>query len=350
MSTCGGHTTSLAYWATRCGNGGGLCRASLADMGKLKAGAKDSKLMRKTMAELGAIPSEMGLLSPDAKAPVRNNMHLLVATDKDRRHSRGTSCHTLPGVTATHALETPALPDDAFCEVGDGLFVSSPELTFLQMASIAKRFDQVVETGYLLCGAFALSPYGYDRVDHRDPVTSVEKISAFLAQMPGVQGVDRARQALQYVHGNCDSPPEVHLSMDFGLPEKRGGRGWPLHDCAHVVPLEEPRHRRMLGCDYIKGDVHFPSLNSMFEYDSYEDHMGKWQFDHTQKRAQILRNLEYTVVSVTYGMVMNNQEFDDWVYEWERYLGIEKPVPSLKVQGLQHDLHAFLTQPQRRRF
>ncbi len=373
MSICGGYITSFAFWATRDDDGGGLPRLDYAAMGDLSAGVREAKAMRLRMAELGAFPGESAALPENGTGgtgpKVRNSLHLIVPSRSKRSHAPGVITHapskkimTPPRlVTQVHGLQGASqsnlvsntyvrLPPNSFCEIGPGQYIASPELTFYEIASRSNNIWRAVETGYLLCSAFSLSPLGYERIARRVPVTSRESIAQFLDAIPGAWGVDKARRALAYVRDECDSPPEIQLSMELGMPERVGGRGWPEHCAAYRIDLDSERYERMLDCEYVKADLYFPTNKSVLEYDSYEDHMGKWQFDHTQKRAGVLRAMHYKVVSVTNGMVMNNREFDDSLFTWEETLGIPHKSPSHRTRNLQHEMHEFLIAPDRRRF
>lgn len=373
MSICCGYITSLAFWATRNDDGGSLPRLDFEDMGELSARVGEARTLRLRLAELGAFPGESAF-APDTnvKAGVRNSLHVIVPSREKRSHTPGVITHAPsrlmvapalmpdphaapptgnPIATAAHVSDTPIqLPAQSFCEIGPGQFVASPELTFYEIASRSNNLWRAIETGYLLCSGFSLSPLGYERVARRVPLTSRDSIADFLEALSGAWGINKARKALSFVKDECDSPPEIQLSMELGMPDRLGGRGWPVHCAAYKIDLDNERYQRILGCNYVKADLYLESVNGILEYDSYEDHMGKWQFDHTQKRAGVLRAMQYEVVSVTHGMVMNNREFDDSLYTWEEELGISHKAPTHRTLNLQHEMHNFLISQERRRF
>ena len=228
--------------------------------------------------------------------------------------------------------------------------ITSPEATFFEIASGASSIVQAIEVGYYLCGKFYISPEGYGFMGKRNPLTSIERISNYLKQFTGVYGVAKAREALLYVHENCESPQEVNLSIELALPLRLGGRGFPPHQAAQIFSLHDYRWQRTLGCDYLRADIYFPDLDAIFEYDSYEAHMNRQQFDHTQTRAGILRAQGHKVISVTFGQLLTHQAFNDSIFTWEEELGLQHPSLDNLTSQKQHLLHSFLYQMKRRMF
>ena len=348
MSTCGSYTTALAFWATRCEDTTNLPRCGASVVQDFTASIKDSVKMRRMLVDLGALPEESAEPPRPKDGEARNRLHLSVPDRAQRRHPRGTVAHAITG--QVDSKRTFILPSNSFCRIGEDAFVASPELTYYQMASRARYPYQAIEAGYVLCSAFAFDPVGHDRVARRVPPTSVVRIATFLEKLPGVWGVEKAREYLRFVHDGCDSPPEIQLSMELAMPRSLGGRQWPRHECAREFPLLEERYQRMLGSQSVRADIYLPDYDAILEYDSYENHMGKWDFDHTNKRAEILRADLHKVIPVTHGMVMNSGEFDDAIWVWEEEIGIPHAARNRHTAMLQRDLHETLVAKNRRWF
>ena len=98
----------------------------------------------------------------------------------------------------------------------DGVRVTSPERTFLDLAATL-RLDDLVAAGDSL-----VSEHGPEFPSPRTPLTSIEALNAMLLQHPGARNIRRAREALGLVRVGADSPPETHMRLAVvrgGLPE-----------------------------------------------------------------------------------------------------------------------------------
>lgn len=361
MAGCAGYWSSLAYWATR-PEGASKPEYVPSSIAKtFDATSRTAAHLRTTLAEAGALPEESAILRVGEDGRVRNTLNLIVPTREQRRTLVGAKVYALrSAVQGKNAIQGRGLvqgsdsqillPENSICQIGEEAYVMSPDATFLEIASRAPLAYKAVEAGYLLCASFALSCKGYERTGRHEPPTDVAHIAHYLEQMRGIHGVARARRVLQWVHDGCDSPPEVNGSMLFGLPYGEGGIKFPFHEVAWRFDLKDEVYLRALGCGYVKADLYVPSLDTIFEYDSYEDHMGKWLFDHTQQRAGILRAMGHRVVSVTNGQIKDFQSFMDSVYVWENELGLPHRVGSEHERNLQREVHDFLFRENRRRF
>ena len=126
-----------------------------------------------------------------------------------------------------------------FCRVESGVFVSCPELCFVQLAQ-SLSFHELVRAGNVLCGRFYLDAGKGGELGQREPLTSKRRIEAFLRANPGIKGVKEARRALPWVTEGAASPPEAFLAMVFGLPYRYGG--FQLSDLA-VNRRLRPSHK-----------------------------------------------------------------------------------------------------------
>lgn len=104
--------------------------------------------------------------------------------------------------------------------------VTSPEETFVQLA----RTHSLLETvymGFALCSNYRIEPYAPHGVVMRDascgPLTSREKLLAFIDAHPRMHGTGKARRAVAYVRNGSNSPMESALAMGLGMPVVLGG-------------------------------------------------------------------------------------------------------------------------------
>ena len=131
----------------------------------------------------GSIPEEF--VNPDLPIDV------LIFDERERRRSRGVRCHTWKT----------ALPTNAFFGAR-GVYVSSPEFVFLQLAN-ELTIAQLVALGCELCGTYVLLPRGVTHPGALDespkrlsPLTSGDKLREFVDALGKANGKAKAKRAL----------------------------------------------------------------------------------------------------------------------------------------------------------
>ena len=148
-------------------------------------------------------------------------LHVLVSTQSGRRRTK-----TVCGHLCSAALPPGSfIPADA---MGIEFHVCAPELVFLQMAE-ELEMRHLIYVGFALCSSFRLDDWedggcvkrgGFDR-----PLTSVERIRAFLERLPAsTRNRAIALRAIEHVRDGARSPREGGLAMAIGLPISLGGR------------------------------------------------------------------------------------------------------------------------------
>lgn len=118
-----------------------------------------------------------------------------------------------------------SLPDDAFLDLGDGLFCACPELLFIELSRVMPRSIHSM-LGYELCGTFSRDADDPRMGEVRlgiAPATSVERIRSFMDRCDGAIGLGRARCTIDTVADNAWSAMEAMLGcvcslsiVDFG--------------------------------------------------------------------------------------------------------------------------------------
>ena len=98
----------------------------------------------------------------------------------------------------------------------DGIRISTRPRTWLDMA-------RLLPLDYLVCMGDELIRVPRQALEGRDtPFATLEELRALVERHPNLQGVVRARQALELMRVGADSPPEslLRLAMlDAGIPE-----------------------------------------------------------------------------------------------------------------------------------
>lgn len=120
-----------------------------------------------------------------------------------------------------------ALPRRSFVKVAEGLYVASPELTFVQMASVLEE-GALCACGMELTGGYPLDaefrPDG-EVVYVRAPVTSQTLLAAYADRYQGRGGTNKARRVTRHLCDKSASVKETELALLALLPRHYGGLG-----------------------------------------------------------------------------------------------------------------------------
>ena len=322
MGLCLGYESSLRYWLTKTE---GEAIPEVATAGAFRQAEATSALVKE-----GTLP-----FGPEPDRP----LHLVVG-DPALKH-RVRDCRT-------HVCRI-NLPPGSFRCLPQGNIVSSPELTFLQMASTASLW-QLIEIGNYLCSTFSISDEGRGYTGKREQLVSVRLLAEFLDTLPpNTYGANKARAALEYVVELTASPKESQLAMHYRLPLELGGRG-PINICANQAIQIDEHGQRLLASGHLVGDLFLPDFNCDLEFDSIEFHTGRFRLDHTQTRRNVLEAMGIKTVSATEGQINRIEKLDDFTWLLEERIGAPHPVHTREQRLAQIDLFDWLNDPQRTLF
>lgn len=139
----------------------------------------------------------------------------------------------------------------SFMRIEDGLYVSTPEMAFCEMASVLS-LERLIALGFELCGTYRrASTFGLARYD-ATPLTSPGALASFIEKSPQFKGVKKARRALPCILAGSASPRESELAMLLCLPYSLGGYGLPHPTMNAEMPLPKnvaATGRSSLRCD-----------------------------------------------------------------------------------------------------
>ena len=209
-----GHTSSMEFWRAKRSHS--QTRALLARRGEPRSFRSDSPDVAKPSA------GDLERLERIGLAQHANPAHFIVPNALSRVRTARITCSVFDR----------RIPSSAFVNVGDGVFVASPELCLLLEARTA-ALANLVETGYEFCGRYRLPalPDGNMAPDQL-PLTSVPKLQSLLSRTQDVNGVGAARKAVPHILQNSESPKESQLS---GTPRRlRVSPGNAEPPCAHL--------------------------------------------------------------------------------------------------------------------
>ena len=148
---------------------------------------------------------------PGSLGPEMAGRHPLVSGNGNR--------HQYAGATR-HSWNAP-IPPGAFALVGPGLYVSTPEFTFLQLARCLP-LEQMAIVGCALCASYRLDPKT-GAICQCEPLTSVDAIRGFLDKASETRGYRTAQKCLDLIADGAESPQEVNLYLLSSMPLSLGG-------------------------------------------------------------------------------------------------------------------------------
>ncbi len=186
-----------------------------------------------------------------------DGLHFTVFDNSMRRTIKGTHCH----------VENVRLPPDSIYRISENVYITSPELTFLQICSdVSLSHEKLVFIGYTLCGNYALVPNKNGKTDLIQDIsrTDVERTRLYLDEVTGIntgarklpRGIHTARRALKYVLGSVESPLEAQTAILVFLPFAMGGGAAGKPECNGIIKLPE-KLMRGTGRSHFRGDYLF---------------------------------------------------------------------------------------------
>lgn len=166
------------------------------------------------------------------------------------------------------------------------LYVSSPELVFLELASYLD-IHRLILLGLEMCSC----PPGKPTL----AITTTKKIENFLSKTVGTHGHQKAVQALKYVKNGSGSIMESFAYMILGLPNSLGGFG--LSDvCFNYEIKLNKEESRELNQNRCFVDLYYDTVKLVLEYDSLEHHSKSGEQSEDMIRADVLKSKGYDVV------------------------------------------------------
>lgn len=283
----------------------------------------------------------------------------VVVSYEDRRRLVGVKNH----------IRKAPLPDRSWYRLGDGVYVASPELCLMQLASELTE-PQVVKLAMEMCGSYAIDPtdssdYGMFDTNEEDdenpgmakrpPLTSAARLRAYAKRLHAANSRAASMHFLRYVVDGSASPRETALFMLLCLPSRLGGYGLALPELNRRIELTLSE-QLMVGAHHFDCDLYW-SKRVAVEYDSKLHHTLQEKQEKDAIRRNMLQYKSIQVVVATRQQVNNQNEFDKLARQIGRAVGkrfrtVEKdhlvartqlrqtlfewdaiPAPSLSVSG-----------------
>lgn len=282
MDTFLSHDTALAYWRLHFPLDSELGRAARV------SGMEDCASRKADV--LGSMPEEFAI-------PGRP-VDVLIFDERQRRRSNDVTCH----------LWQTNLPEGAFYKAR-GVYISSPEFTFLQLASVLS-IEQLIALGCELCGSYVLLPEGVTHPGSLDsmpkrlsPLTNAGKMGAFIEACGKARGKEKAARALKYVVDGSRSPMETMAYMLLCLPVALGGYGLPKPEMNAVIPLDDEA-KAIARRGHCEGDLCWLDPKLDIEYHG-EVHVGASQMKSDVGRELGIEHMGWRVMTITSPQVLD---------------------------------------------
>lgn len=241
-----------------------------------------------------------GILSTPELRSLPRPIDILVAKDSERLYGQQIRNH----------VWMRKIPEWSFVAIGPYVRLSTPEFTYLQMASILS-VPRLAAYACEITGGYSLNQ-GARSFHARPPLTDLSALGEYVSECAGVRGVRPARKALSYAVEGFRSPAETSLALLLTLPPRLGGYGLPPCHANYRIDLTES-WERYLRTPYLLADLAWPAEKLVMEYDSDMIHGEPSVRDHDDDRKSALEAMGYTVITIRSQRLMDPTKLDNIV-------------------------------------
>ena len=283
----------------------------------------------KTLGDCASSLAEVQRIQIPAFDQSQQQLEILTPLEKRARKSKEHICRT---------LAVPPIPG-MFCKVGSNAYVTSPEMTFVQMAT-RLDFISLILLGMEFCGTYAPCPYS-NRFDERPPLTTKARLLSFCEKVSGAHGSKAAAKAARWIVDNSNSPAESALVLFLCLPVRHGGYGFAYPDMNPTTKLGV-RAARMLDYDRMRCDLHWVDERVVIEYDSDQEHLSSQSAYQDARRRNTLGYKNTTVITVRKPMIASPSAFDSVVRQLAKALGRKLRPRDMQFTTTRNELRMAL--------
>jgi len=268
----------------------------------LAARAESADVLESPLGQLALTARGMTGFNLDNRLYGEHPVKLLVNDAAQRRNNRAIECRY-------SKLE---FPPGSFLRLRDGLYVTSPELTYARMAD-RRSEAQLAEIATALSGRYYLADKVRDRSDY---LTSVSQLRAYLEQLPSLRAGAKARRALDFAMDNSGSPMEGKSMLQFCMPKRRGGFHLPF-DCMNF-DIRTGKTRAFYEQNEFCVDLASRSLKVAIEFD------GGVHLDSSKdkRRRNALMALGWTVFPLEKDVLYSPAKTEQFALQVAKFMGI----------------------------
>lgn len=215
-----------------------------------------------------------------------------------------------------------SLPPKSFYQLRDGLYITSPELTFVRMAAFASE-TTLTKIGTNLCARYYIHDHDKELPTRPRFLTSIESIEAYIDSVEGMQGTRKARRALKRMFENSASPEETKTAIQFCNPVRCGSFALPFKELNYDFKIG----RRLLISEQTEYslDLANPVLKEAIEYDGKDSHKDPGK---DKRRRNALAALGWRVYPIDRSVLYNPDETVRFAHQMAKIVGIRIRRPA----------------------
>ena len=269
----------------------------------------------------------------------------VIVSYEDRRVLSGVKVH----------VKRKPLPDRSFYRLDDDVYVASPELCLMQLATKLSE-PQIVKLALEMCGAYAIDPASVDDygmfdlgeqddespgIVKRPPLTSSSKLKAYAKRLFTAESRARSVHYLRYVVDGSASPRETALFMLLCMPVRFGGYGFAIPELNRRIKLTAVE-QLMVGAHHFDCDLYWSKKNIAVEYDSKTHHTLQEKQERDAIRRNMLQYKDVQVIVATRIQVNKATLFDGLARQVGRAIRKRFRIPSKEHIAARADLRETL--------
>lgn len=217
-----------------------------------------------------------------------------------------------------------SLPSDALWTIGNGIYVSSPAFTVMQLARTLKEPHLIaalitelagryvlLPSGYECCSRYVKAgkpPYAYGRLQSDGyvkcaPTLVMQDLERLVQQLPKFRGNRFVLRSLSASGSGSESPFETAVGVELQLQRRYGGIGAGQARLNQKI-IFSPEERKLAGGRYsARADILFSRKDGVridVEPGGVFGHAGREAMDSDRRRRHALEHARIEVVDITW--------------------------------------------------
>ena len=213
------------------------------------------------------------------------------------------------------------------------IYAACPELCFIH-ASKYLSLIELIKLGYDLCAIY-IEDENEDYNHHsRKPVTSVERLRMFIDNAQGMEGVKKARRAIQYIGDNTNSPMETKLAILEFVPFSMGGFSIEQPELNAEIFLSH-EGAAIAGQKSLKCDAAWRRKKVAVEYDSNQTHLDVNQHKKDKRRSTALNLSGYKLFTITAADMSDLQSVNNTFISLRKLLGMKPEIERVNRTNME---------------
>ena len=265
-------------------------------------------------------------------------LNLLTDSRDDRRANQLAVFRCMQGNFPDGALVRVYVPK--MDDLGLGLYVSTPEFTFIQLASTLNIWE-LIELGFEFCGRYTSANHPKEGYRHKAPLCTPDKLQTFADSASGITGAKQARLAAKSIIKDSRSLEETHICMLACLPRSLGGMGAKPTLLGQSIELPDAA-ARILGTRICTPDLYWPDAHIAVEFDSRASTDKQLRAEHDRRKINAYRMMGIDVVSITREDLADPKLIRESFSHINRKCGKRLKASNEKQQAKQAKLLAWL--------